>query len=407
MREQLYILLGILVTLFQSCSDDASGVYPEESDTELATVNIRVSTRANDGDDTNMDVDEGIKALRIIVLDESWKILENWYQEGLGGTDGKTEEQTVTLKLPRTKVRFLAIANEKSMGRSFDTATLMGNFSDYTTNGLKNIFNRAWDDSTPAFPKTASGFNITDVDNISEEGLPMTGIKGGTDILTGVGDGTGDGTHHDYNNDLYLDKETNAPIDLTDITALDIDIPLVRCVSKIVVNVTNATDNELIIRSVNFGRFFANKVYYYAHNPVHLPYQTSLTGESFHFPNDNACTISVEETKQVLVAYLYPVALRNDVDSYLYNIALESNIPVTSNYKVFLKKTDTNTGSTTDIGRNKLIKIDCTVNVEELTIDNLILIVEQWDDAGEMDDIIFKMIIRIMSVNLFNATRRC
>lgn len=378
MRSRLYIvLIGVWVMLFQACSNDALE-KPEASDTELATVNIRVSTRANNGTDSNMDANEGIKALRVIVLDEDWKILDNWYQEGLGGTEGKTEEKNITLQLPRTKVRFLAIANEKSMGRSFDTASLMeDNFLSYLTNGLKEIFNRAWDDATPAFPKTAV--------EIAQYGLPMTGVKGCHDIFSGEGEGTSDGEHHDYNCTLYQDEEN--PFDLSGVTSINIEIPLVRCVSKLVVNVQNVMNEDLEISSVNFGRFYVNKVYYYAHQPLHLPYETVRNSHAFPFPEDKAFVVKADGTEQILIAYFYPVALPNANNNYRYSISLKSNIAATSNYQVFLKKTDSSSG-TTDIGRNKMVVINCTVNVNKLMINDLILIADPWDDAT-MDDIIF------------------
>lgn len=376
--------------MLPACSNDVSDLSSETSDTELATVNIHVSTRANDGTDSNMDADEGIKTLRIIVLDENWKILENWYQEGLGGTEGKTEEQAITMQLPRTKVRFLAIANEKSMGRSFDTETLMAdNFFNYATNGLKNIFNRAWDDATPFFPKTAANFITTDVDDtqisdIVANGLPMTGIVGGKDIITGDGSGVGNGEHHDYNQNLYQDRG-ESPINLTNINTLSLEIPLVRCVSKLVVNVTNAMDEDLTIKSVRFGRFFTNKVYYYAHDPLHLPFETSYNFSIFRFTTP--ITIQSNEKQNIFIGYFYPVALPNNNETFRYSIALESNVAATSTYHIFLPK-KASTG-TTDIGRNKLVKVDCTVNVKEFTVNNLILIVDHWDDAGDMDDIVF------------------
>lgn len=374
MREQLYILLlGILVTLFQSCSDDASGVYSEESDTELATVNIRVSTRANDGNDTNMDANEGIKALRIIVLDESWKILENWYQEGLGGTDGKTEEQTVTLKLPRTKVRFLAIANEKSMGRSFDTATLMEDKRlDYTQYGLKEIFNRAWDDTPASFPKTA--------DEIIEDGLPMTGVKGASDVvLNPDGDSEGSETSQDYNEVLYQDTG-DGPVDLTNKTSVSIEIPLIRCVSKIVVNLTNAMENGLTVTEVKFGSFFADKVYYYAHNPLHLPYNTGL---SVWNETINQSVSAGTEKFSLFVGYFYPVSLLNDDPSHNYLIALTTGL-ATDDFQSFLKKNGE--GDVTKIGRNMLVTINCTVNLQgKLDVQTVWkLVVNHWADKGNM-----------------------
>ena len=76
MQNSSYILLFLL--LLSACGDVVTPL-PEETDGEMAMVSIRVSTRANDRTDTNIDDDEGIKALRIIVVDKDWKIIENWY----------------------------------------------------------------------------------------------------------------------------------------------------------------------------------------------------------------------------------------------------------------------------------------------------------------------------------------
>lgn len=368
MRSRLYIvLIGVWVTLFQACSNDAL-TQSEVSDAELATVNIRVSTRANDDTDTNMDANEGIKALRVIVLDENWKILDNWYQEGLGGTDGKTEEQTITLKLPRTKVRFLAIANEKSMGRSFDTASLMGdNFFNYSINGLKEIFNRAWDDASPAFPKTAA--------EIEQYGLPMTGVKGANDVSLNPDENT----PQDYNETLYQD--TSEAIDLANVTSIDIEIPLVRCVSKIVVRVTNAMDRDLNVQAVNFGWFFANKVYYYAHNPLHLPYNSTLS--IWEIDNVDQTVAAKESDKTIFTGYFYPVELANNDPNYNYLIALETGL-ATNEHKPFLKKDDPS--GTTKIGRNMLVNVNCTVNLQGSLEINATweLVVKRWDVKDNM-----------------------
>lgn len=381
------------MALFTACADSIVPL-PDENGDELATVNIQISTRANDGEDSNIDPNEGIKTLRIIVVDEEWKIIENWYQENLGGMDGITEEQTVTLHLPRQKVRFLAIANEMSMNRSFDTATLMTdaglNYGEY---GLKEIFNRAWDDEVPAFPKTASQYvtyeddhNTIPISTIEEYGLPMTGVRGASDTFTDQGNSE---THHDYNNILYEDTD-ESPINLTSVNSLSLEIPLVRCVSKVVVKVTNAMNKALIIRSVRFGRFFANKVFYYAHDPLHTPGETEFTNRIFRFATDSPIQLSPGTNNQIVfVGYMYPTSLpREEVTNppYRYSIALESNINATSTYTVFLRK-DSNS-ATTDIGRNKLVVIDCIVNVHNMEINNLQLIVLPWDEADE-SNIIF------------------
>lgn len=369
MRNSLYILfLGAMLVLLNACSDNTSLPSSETPDAELATVHLRVSTRANDGADSNMDANEGIKALRVIVLDEDWKILENWYQEKLGGTDGTTEEQTITLKLPRTKVRFLAIANEKSMVRSFDTASLMSDEGlNYNTYGLKEIFNRAWDDTPPTFPKTAA--------EIAENGLPMTGVKGATDVNLNP-DGN---MAQDYNEILYQD--TSGAIDLSNATSVDIEIPLIRCVSKIVVRVTNAMDRDLNVQAVNFGWFFANKVYYYAHNPLHLPYNSAL---SIWKIDDVDQTVAAKESdKTIFTGYFYPVELANDDPNYNYLIALETGL-ATDELRPFLIKNDPS--GTTKIGRNMLVNVNCTVNLQgSLEVNtNWKLVVQHWDVKNDM-----------------------
>ena len=260
-------------------------------------------------------------------------------------------------------------------------------------NGLKEIFNRAWDDADPAFPKTASQYityedadNTIPVSTIGQYGLPMTGVRGASDIFTDQGNGE---THHDYNNMLYEDID-ESPIDLTSVSSLSLEIPLVRCVSKVVVKVTNAMNKDLNIYSVRFGRFFANKVYYYAHDPLHMPGETNLANWIFRFAKNSPIQLtSGTEDQTVFIGYIYPTSLpREEVTNppYRYSIALESNVNATSTYTVFLSK-DQN-AETTDIGRNKLVVIDCTVNVHSMQIDELQLIVLPWDEADE-NNIIF------------------
>lgn len=357
------IILYILLLLFASCTEELQLVSVEKNNT--TTVNLRFSTRATM--DADIEDNEGIKTLRVILLDANWNILQNIYQSGLDNIP----ETTVTLKnVPKQQVRFLVMANEESMGRSFDTSSLMQDMSQ--RGGLKEIFNRAWEDASRSnFPKMA--------EKIEMYGLPMTGVKGATDVQLEE-DENG---HHDYNDKLY---EDGGLVDLTNASALPqtIDIPLVRCVAKLVVNVTNKMDENLEVSSVRFGRFFSNKTYYYAHNPFHMPYETGIYYHIFELPQE--VTITQNDKKTVFTGYIYPVSLPNDNNNYRYSISLKSNILSTSNYQVFLNKTSSLTGETTEIGRNKKAIINCTVDVDGLQVDleNLNLVVQHWDDKTGM-----------------------
>ena len=341
MKKYLYITF-LAVTALMYCSCSEAGINPDNPEKAAVEITVSSGTRAvmskNDDTDPLIDNHEGIKTLRIIVLDENWKIIENWYREGIGDNDGKTEEQTISLLLPRQKVRFLAIANEMSMGRRFDTASLTGD-SGYETGGIKGILDGEW-----VWPGNPSPFPKTDGD-IAEYGLPMTGIKGAGDA----------GTY----NDAYGDQ-SSGPVDLSEVTDISIEIPLVRCVSKIVVNVRNLMDRDLNINAVNFGKFFADKVFCFAPG-----------GDQQDMPEDAAISdwmVSISENplgksetySKILTGYFYPVSLSQSSDC---TIALASNV-ATDKPQQFLRD------GTTEIPRNTMLEVNCTVNLHgELTIE--------------------------------------
>lgn len=345
MKKYLYITF-LAVTALMYCSCSEAGINPDNPEKAAVEITVSSGTRAvmskNDGTAPLIDNHEGIKTLRIIVLDENWKIIENWYREGIGDNDGKTEEQTISLLLPRQKVRFLAIANEMSMGRRFDTASLTGD-SDYETGGIKGILDGEW-----VWPGNSSPFPKTDGD-IAEYGLPMTGIKGAGDA----------GTY----NDAYGDQ-SSGPVDLSEVTDISIEIPLVRCVSKIVVNVRNLMDRDLNINAVNFGKFFADKVFCFA---------PGGDGDQQDMPEDatvsywpaNISEVQLEKSETyttILTGYFYPVALSQNAD---FTIALESNV-ATDTPQSFL--------SDGTIPRNSMLEVNCTVNLHgELIVEYKVL----------------------------------
>ena len=303
------IIYILLLFILPACTEEMSLLPSEE---ETTVVNLHFTTRATI--DSDIELNEGIKTLRVILVDADWNILQNVYQSGLGNL----AETTVVLKdVPKAQIRFLVIANEESMGRSFDTFTLL---QDLGIGNLKNIFNRAWEDNAHAyFPKMDSEIQL--------HGLPMTGVKGAADVTLDQ-DG---GESHNYNKILY---EDNAIIDLSDAGAISqtIEIPLVRCVAKLVVNIENRMDESLTISAVRFGRFFSNKAYYYAHSPFHMPYGTNV--DYFNFEKD----IKIEANSKLenaLTVYFYPVSLPNDNDYYRYSISfISETLQSLSNYQV-------------------------------------------------------------------------
>lgn len=323
-----------------ACTDDVA--VQEGDGSTKATANLVFSTRANPGE---IDENEGIKTLRIIVTEEDGTLLYNQQKTGLGDV----ERHAVSIELPKTKVRFYAIANEESMGHSFTTEQLEQD--GILTDGKllpESLVNKAWeDDQRIYFPKQTS--------EISEHGLPMTGCKGV------------------QQHDVYLDDGNL--VDLTNKTVEQIEIPLVRCVVKFVVKIKNAKADggNLEISTVNFGRFFTDKVYYYMHSKRTLPENSNITHQNITL--NPAVSIPINEQSIVCTLYTYPVSLTNSGDYYRYSIALNNN----NDYKVFLTKDGE--GGATYIPRNSRLAIEGTVTEKlNITWTDLQLVVSCWED---------------------------
>lgn len=329
-----------------ACTDEETAMQEENRPQGTTAVSLMFNTRANEGD---IDPNEGIKTLRIIVTDEAGTILYNQKESGLGDV----ERRTVSIELPKTKVRFYVFANEESMGREFDTEGLEQDgllAEGKLTSG--NILGMAWTDTERAhFPKLATD------ESIAQFGLPMTGCRGVQ-------------AHDTY-------KDDGIPVDLTNKTVEQIEIPLIRCVIKIVVDITNAKigDEYLDINAVNFGRFFPDKVYYYMHSNRTMPQGTNVTYHDFDL--EPSVSIPQGEERTVCTVYTYPVTLPNSGDVYRYSIGLNDE----RDYKVFLTKNGER--GNTYIPRNSRLVIKGTMS-GTLTINwtDLYLVVCCWEDKN-------------------------
>ena len=356
------ILLMFLTGVMSSCIKDSDIV---ESSSETVTLNFHLAGLSRSTVDNENDFDNEIKTLRFLITDVDGEILINSI---LNNVDLSKPIRIVGV--PRSKIRVYAFANEGSMGRSFDTESLLKDIDQNTSYDIGNnngklepdeILARAWDSENQAtfFPLTLE--EAIDKD----KGLPMTGCYGVK------------------NSDEYHDDGN--PLDLTDekIIEKDIKIYLVRCVAKIVVNLTNKTSSSIDLSSVMFGRFFPNKVYYYRHteDDVQTPNNTELTYHNF----DKVSTLRVGVNENVLTYYLYPSSTDNNNDYYRFSIALNTTkLPaINGQYKEFFKTEDSNR---TILGRNTILTVNGTINPGSFTVSsNLQVKIEDWNSKGDMD----------------------
>lgn len=349
-------LAGIMSSCVKSLDTAASS--------ETVTLNLQLAGLSRVTTDAESDFENAINTLRILITDETGGVLANSLLENV-----TSDSPIRILGIPRSKIRVYAFANEESMGRNFDTESLLKDIDENTSNiGNGNgklepdeILARAWDsdNQTTFFPLILE-------DAIENGlGLPMTGRYGVKES----------DEYHDDGNPLDLTNE--------EITETNITIHLVRCVAKIVVNLTNNTSSSIDLNSVMFGRFFPNKVYYYRHteNDVQTPNNTELTYHNF----EKVSSLNVGKNANVLTYYLYPSSTDNSNDYYRFSIALNTTnlSAINGQYKEFFKTEDT---SKTILGRNTILTVNGTINPSSFTVSSKLNVkIEDWDPKGDMN----------------------
>lgn len=368
--KKLRQYIGIIALLLVAGA--VSSCVKEEGATEPSgAVNLNLQllgiSRATD---QGTDFDNKIKTLRILITDKEGNILVNGMSENL------TSNTVRIMGVPRKSVRIYAFANEASMRRSFDTEKLMVDIDQNETlhqsiAGLNDgkltpeeILARAWDENQKDFfPLTEAKAKELDL------GLPMTGHLGVA------------------KSDTYDDD--GSAIDLTDEgqTEYTINISLVRCVVKVAVILTNNTEADIELTKILFGRFFSDKVYYYAHEADQspMPYGTGLELNNFDLSPSQTLEKNVT-MNNVLVYYMYPSATDNATDDYRYSIALDGtgNFPK-NNYLEFYKTE----GTRTVLWRNSIMKVNGTINPGSISVtSNIFVDIEDWSDKN-MDEIVF------------------
>lgn len=360
-RKYLCLILFLfLAGIMSSCVKnlDTAG------SSETVTLNFQLAGLSRVTTDAESDFENAINTLRILITDETGGVLANSLLENV-----TSDSPIRILGIPRSKIRVYAFANEESMGRNFDTESLLKDIDENTSNiGNGNgklepdeILARAWDsdNQTTFFPLILE-------DAIENGlGLPMTGRYGVKES----------DEYHDDGNPLDLTNE--------EITETNITIHLVRCVAKIVVNLTNNTSSSIDLNSVMFGRFFPNKVYYYRHteNDVQTPNNTELTYHNF----EKVSSLNVGKNANVLTYYLYPSSTDNSNDYYRFSIALNTTnlSAINGQYKEFFKTEDT---SKTILGRNTILTVNGTINPSSFTVSSKLNVkIEDWDPKGDMN----------------------
>lgn len=266
-KTSVHIISGILVclsaVLLTSCQKQVSEV---QTGSVSLSIGLPGSLDVEDGPWTKAYVDasqyEGIKTLRLIVISgtpdqEDRKILYNQKVEGL---ENASSYKTTISNLPVGQMSFYAIANEESIGMTYDDETILDNLIDGPENaGRRKLLFK--DESRQYFPCTGR--------NIVDNGLPMSG-----------------------NTDATITGDQN------------IKIELYRSVVKLALVVENTTTSEVNFESVSFGEFFADRYYMFRETTLDVPGDTKYIGKTYDQPSIE--TIPAGGRTDTLSLYFYP-----------------------------------------------------------------------------------------------------
>lgn len=219
-KTNRYISLLLALVFAAGLSSCIKEDYADSTKNDKATVSLVFDTRAPgvDGQTVQVGPNEGIKTLRVIIVDsKSSTVNVNKFYD-YSAEPGPVETKTLTImNLPVGQKDFYVIANEGSVeinGINLDTWQEKGTFNESDKNELLQAV-------------IASGFPKTDAE-IAKLGLPIAGWQ--SENITGTEDQV-------------------------------IEIPITRAVAKMELTLTNNTGAPFQLDQVAMGSFFPNMTY--------------------------------------------------------------------------------------------------------------------------------------------------
>lgn len=324
-KQYISLLLAALLTAgLSSCIKED---YAGASD-ETATVNLVFDTRASgqDGDKVQGEANEGIKTLRVIIVDTEKGIVDVNETRNFSSDGGDEFTKTLTIMgLPAGNKEFYVIANEASVGLTgLDTPDEGEEFGEAEKTALlSRIIN---DPQRTYFPAAAA--------EVEKKGLPIAGMA--TANITGTEDQT-------------------------------IEIPITRAVAKMELTLTNNTGEAFALNQIAFGKFFADQTRLF-------PDQATLTpGYEVASFNPNAILAANGDGQtQTFTYYFYESAAGEGA----YTIALNDG----SDYAAAPIMVDGT--PLASIARNTQLKVTGTIESLETEVSlSLNVVVIPWDEV--------------------------
>lgn len=214
LRKYLGLILFLfLAGIMNSCmKDDLSKADSE--DTATVTLHINDSRSGEP-----VEAGEGIKTLRVIVLDAGNMVEFNYKQSFGNETDPQTKKTVTFLGMTTGIKKFYVVANEESLGLMEDGYPAKGTTVNNPDDLLKRVITDAGRSYFPKLKNETASLPIT--------GLPITGYK---------------------------------EVDITTETE-NITIETYHAVVKIVFKVKNTSSEDITLTGFSLGEFFADQTY--------------------------------------------------------------------------------------------------------------------------------------------------
>lgn len=308
LKQYLGITLLVLTAgMTGSCVKDSLPETDGSTDSEgTATVTLHIND-SRSGGTSPVEAGEGIKTLRVIVLDAGNKVEFNYKQSFGNETDPQTEKTVTFLGMTTGAKKFYVVANEESLDLTD---------ADYPAKGTmvtnpNDLLNKVITDTERShFPKLKG--EVTS--------LPITGYK----------------------------EETIT----TDIKNLTIET--YHAVAKIVFKVKNTSSEDITLTGFSLGQFFADRTYLF---PSATGQLTGVNYATFAGTVDETFTAGAAEA-EYFTCYLYETPEDKKAD---FKVTL-----FTDNQDLDLPEATINLNETTDyvVKRNTVINIVATISKE-------------------------------------------
>lgn len=333
-KTNRYISLLLALVFAAGLSSCIKEDYADSTKNDKATVSLVFDTRAPgvDGQTVQAGPNEGIKTLRVIIVDsKSSTVNVNKFYD-YSDEPGLVETKMLTImNLPVGQKDFYVIANEGSVG--------MNNI-DLNAWQEKGTFNES-DKNKLLQAVISSGFPKTE---IAKLGLPIAGVK--SENITGTEDQV-------------------------------IEIPITRAVAKFVLYINNESGEAFNLNSVNLGTFVADRTYLFP-GQNGLPQGVTYNEKKMYSLNANTTVAANDDGKgePAFIGYIYETGTRDAGD---FTLSLTSSTP---GFEDLAKAVPIqfNQQRRNHISRNEQVEITATVDVNKEVQTDLKILVVHWED---------------------------